>query len=93
MATVLDFVHASSRMVDVDLFFQGMTRETHHFQMFTDKESMAHLLKRAGIFKSVGEAKRNGWDIPVPAGFSQHRIGRNRTEVTVLGRLPPPDED
>lgn len=57
---------------------------------------LAHLLARAGLFPSVGEARRNGWARPIPPGFSQHRVGR-RGVVTILnletegeaGNIPP----
>ena len=29
---------------------------------------MAHVMHKLGIFKSVGEAKRNGWDKPIELG-------------------------
>lgn len=39
--------------------------------------SMAHLLARIGKFPSVGEAKRNGWDKPIPTGWNHIIIGKN----------------
>jgi hypothetical protein len=33
-----------------------------------NKKLMAHVLVEVGIFKSVGEAKRNGWDKPIETG-------------------------
>lgn len=44
---------------------------------------LAHLWARAGVFRSVGEARRAGWAVPVPSGFSQHRVGR-RGVITIL---------
>ena len=41
----------------------------------TDK-SMAHLLARLGKFQSVSEAKRNGWDKPIPTGWNAITIGK-----------------
>lgn len=41
-----------------------------------DFVSMAHAMHAAGFFKSVGEAKRNGWDKPcVPGKF---KVGKNK---------------
>ena len=43
----------------------------------TDEDkSMAHLLARLGKFSSVGDAKRNGWDKPIPTGWSEFTIGK-----------------
>lgn len=41
----------------------------------TDK-TMAHLLARIGKFSSVGDAKRNGWDKPIPTGWAEFTIGK-----------------
>lgn len=38
--------------------------------------TMAHLLARLGKFQSVGEAKKNGWDKPIPSGWSEFTIGK-----------------
>ena len=47
--------------------------------------SMAHLLARIGKFSSVKDAKRNGWDKPIPTGWAEFTIGRakNRTDVHI----------
>lgn len=33
-----------------------------------NKKLMAHIIVEVGIFKSVGDAKRNGWDKPIETG-------------------------
>jgi hypothetical protein len=38
--------------------------------------TLAHLLARLGKFQSVSEAKRNGWDKPIPFGWSVFTIGK-----------------
>jgi hypothetical protein len=47
--------------------------------------SMAHLLARIGKFKSVKDAKRNGWDKPIPSGWAEFTIGKgiNRVDVYI----------
>lgn len=49
-----------------------------------DHEIMAHLVHRAGCFKSVGDAKRNGWNIPIPAGWSEFRVGNKFTGTKIF---------
>lgn len=44
-------------------------------------KSMAHLLHRLGKFKSVGEARRNGWEKPIPEGWSRFEIGKNHNKL------------
>lgn len=58
--------------VDMDLF--------HDDDVLTpldpEDKTMAHLLARLGKFKSVGEARRNGWDRPIPSGWHEFKIGK-----------------
>lgn len=58
-------------LVDRDLFNDVDVLET-----IQPSDTMAHLLARCGKFKSVGEAKRNGWDKPIPTGWFHQRIGK-----------------
>ena len=44
--------------------------------LIEEDKTMAHLLARLGKFKSVGEAKRNGWDKPIPNGWHEIIIGK-----------------
>ena len=45
---------------------------------------MAHLLAKIGLFKSVGEAKKNGWNIPIPVGYSEYTVGKRKTKLFIL---------
>ena len=46
--------------------------------------TMAHLLARLGKFQSVGEAKRNGWDRPVPTGWNEFTIGKGKNRMDIF---------
>ena len=50
-----------------------------------NETSMAHLLARIGKFASVKDAKRNGWNKPIPTGWAEFTIGKgvNRTDVYI----------
>lgn len=39
---------------------------------------MPHILRALGVFKSAGDAARNGWNMDVPEGLSQHCLKINR---------------
>jgi hypothetical protein len=43
----------------------------------------------AGLFRSRSQAKKNGWDKPIDAGFDVFTFGKLRHEVAVL--FVPPD--
>lgn len=48
-----------------------------------EDRTMAHLLHRIGKFPSVGQAKRAGWDKPVPTGFTMLSIGRGPNQMDI----------
>lgn len=51
----------------------------------TDRDrTMAHLLERLGKFKSVAEAKRNGWDKPIPTGYHEFKIGKGANQMNII---------
>lgn len=41
--------------------------------------NMANLLKEIEIFSSTSEARRNGFNKPIPEGYSEHRFKHYRT--------------
>ena len=43
--------------------------------MIEDHWIMAHIMHNAGIFPSVGIDRRNGWNTPIPEGFSDFVLG------------------
>jgi len=58
---------------------------TYHY--FNDREIMAHLMARAGIFKSVGEARRNGWDKPIPPGYTDMFVTKKKIRLTIVNKV------
>lgn len=67
--------------VDMKLFFTDEQIETGKLDVeltFIEEadKTMAHLLTRLKKFGSVGEAKRNGWDKPIPDGWTELSIGK-----------------
>lgn len=54
-------------------------------EILDSETSIAHLLARIGKFKSVKDAKRNGWDKPIPSGWSEFTIGKgiNRVDIYI----------
>jgi hypothetical protein len=40
-------------------------------------ETMAHLMVGAGAFSSLTQARKNGWDRPIPHGYSEHKVGKH----------------
>ena len=47
--------------------------------------NMSHVMVSAGVFDSRSQAKKAGWNIPIPDGFSQHTVGqKNKREISIL---------
>jgi hypothetical protein len=96
------FVHADfmkpktwSFMAFLDLLFDGVPHSGYTFSTFTNSATMAHLMHRSGAFDSNGSARRNGWNKPVPHGFSEHVIAKRRVVVilNVFDGWDDPNED
>ena len=48
---------------------------------------MAHVMHAAGIFPSVGIARKNGWNKPIPDGFSEFTVGKAKKKVWILNEI------
>ena len=70
---------------DKDLFFGPLEDET--FILIEDNWSMANIMTMVGIFPSVTQARKNGWNKPIPFGFSDIRVGKTKTRVTIFYEL------
>lgn len=47
-------------------------------------ETMAHLMFRTGKFRSVGEARRNGWGREIPSGWNVFTVGKGKNRIDVF---------
>lgn len=68
---------------DMELFF-GPFNEDDCFVIIEPHWTMAHIMKEAGIFPSVSQARKNGWDKPIPNGFNIFTVGKKRKEIFVF---------
>lgn len=55
--------------------------------MIEDHWIMAHIMHNAGIFPSVGIARKNGWNKPIPDGFSEFTVGKKKKKVWILNEI------
>ena len=72
----------SSQETDKELFFGPLDDET--FTQIEPEWSMANIMMVVGIFPSVNQARKNGWNKPIPDGFSDIRVGKAKTRVTIF---------
>ncbi len=68
---------------DKELLF-GPNDGTEEFIVIQDNWIMAHIMHAAGIFPSVGQARKNGWDKPIPDGWTDIIAGKLKHEITIL---------
>ena len=69
---------------DKDLFFGPILPDDEWFTL-PDSVQFPQVLATIGIFKSTSEARNNGWNKPVPNGFTfPFKIGKLHHEITIL---------
>jgi len=79
-----NFVHPSLSGENVHLFgFEN----AQNCVSIEDGWTMAHVMHTAGIFPSVTSAKKQGWNKPIPAGFSEHTVGKRKVQVFILNNF------
>lgn len=57
---------------DVRLLF----RETDPVCLLEDGDTMLDLLTKTRVFSSRGQARKAGWDKPIPDGYTELRLGK-----------------
>lgn len=50
---------------------------------------MAHIMTLAGIFPSVGQARKNGWTKPIPDGFTMLTAGKLKHIICIWNPTEP----
>ena len=55
--------------------------------MIEDHWLLAHGMHMAGVFPSVGIARKNGWNKPIPEGFSEFTVGKLKKKVWILNEI------
>jgi len=67
---------------DVESLFQP--EEDEVILWVPEEFRWAHLLKHLGIFKSAGQARKNGWDKDIPEGWSEAVFKKQRKAIFVF---------
>jgi len=58
--------------------------EIEIFIPIEDNWTMANIMSIVGIFPSVSQARKNGWNKPIPEGFSDMRVGKSKIRVAIF---------
>jgi hypothetical protein len=75
MEKKMNFVANNISDQDKDLFFGPIDFEDT-FIIIEPHWIMAHILHQAGIFPSVSQARKQGWNKPIPEGFTMLTVGK-----------------
>ena len=78
-----DFVHPSITDKDIRLF--GF--DDAEIIPIQEHWLMAHIMVESGLFSSVSNARKNGWNIPIPKGFWQKKVGKRKVLISILNEL------
>jgi hypothetical protein len=81
-----NFIKSSREDADKELFFAPINDEDKFFKI-EDNMNMANIIFIAGILPSVSQARKNGWNKPIPNGFTDIRVGKNKTRITILNEV------
>ena len=84
MSNEFNFLHPKVSDKDIELF--GFTDAPNCFHI-EDVWIMAHVMHMAGVFPSVGIARKQGWNKPTPDGFSEFTVGKAKKKVWILNEI------
>ena len=71
----LNFIKSETAKEDRGLFF-GPIEPDDTFIIIEDHWTMAHILHKTKLFPSVSQARKNGWNKPIPEGFTMLTVGK-----------------
>lgn len=85
MKNELNFIGPNVTLDDQLLFLGPIIGdEDGPFHRIEDGWSMAHIMHAAGVFPSVKQAKKNGWDKPLPVGYDELTVGKGKLKIYIL---------
>lgn len=80
----LNFFSENMGKEDIDLFFGPLEPSDGPFIPMPHGWTMAHVICQAGIFKSVTEARKNGWDKPIEKGFQTIEFKKRGVKIHIM---------
>jgi len=83
---ITNFITPNISEEDKDMFF-GPINPDDVFTIIEDHWTMAHVMHKAGAFPSVTQARKNGWDKPIPKGFTHIVSGKKRRQIYIFGGI------
>ena len=79
------FISESVEIDDFDLFLGPIDTNQERVFIFHNEENLlAHIMHKAGIFPSVSQARKNGWNKEIPLGFSEFTVGKKKILISIF---------
>lgn len=79
----MNFIKLNTEKADRELFF-GPIEPDDTFIIIEDHWTMAHIMHKADIFSSVSQARKNGWNKPIPEGFNHFIVGKLKRNIFIF---------
>jgi len=79
-----NFISQNVSDKDKDLFFGPLDIGDEKFVEMEPNWCMAHILHGVGIFKSITQARKNGWNKPIPEGFTAITVGKKAKKQDIF---------
>jgi hypothetical protein len=84
----VNLIHKNVSKEDRELLLGPFEKDDGPIIEFGDEcTTMAHLMHLAECFKSIGDARKNGWNKPIPNGYQQFTFGKKRLKIYILNEL------
>ena len=77
------FIHPDITQKDAELFGLEDANVFHIKNSWT----LAHVMHVSGIFPSITQARKNGWNKPMPDGCSNFTVGKMKKDVWILNKF------
>jgi hypothetical protein len=76
----INFVSPDTDEFMFDTMF-GPVSAGERFVLIQPNFIMAHIVAEAGCFQSVSEARKNGWNKPIPTGLTNFVVGKKKIKI------------
>lgn len=80
----IHFISIQTTLDDISSLLGPMTGD-EKFDVIDAKDTLAHIMFKSGVFRSVSDAKRNGWNRTIPYGYSEYiDIGKFKKRIYIV---------
>lgn len=78
-----NFISSNVSTKDIEDFFCPLDG-SEIFYLIQPHYKLYNVMYLSGIFSSLTQAKKNGWDKEIPKGYSEYIVGKNKRKIYIL---------